>query len=128
MIRIVTTAMLLLLGANSTWADRVIEQPEDAYELSLRNVIMPGSESGTLIFKICEDCRPQSMRVDARTQYSLNGRPVTLDAFMKSVDSIRETARGDSDGTVYVFFDVETQHVNRLGVEYVASSAGQDGR
>ena len=129
MIRIALTGTLLWLGAaGSAWADRLIEQPEDAYELTLSDVIMPGSESGTLIFKTCDECNPLSMRVDGRTRYLLNWRPVTLDAFMRSVDSIRQTRRGNEGATVYVFFDVKDQHVNRLGVEYVDIREGQDGR
>lgn len=129
MIRTLSIALLLLLGtAELAWADRILEQPEDAFELALSDVIFPGSASGTLIFKTCRDCNPTSMRVDGSTSYLLNGHPVTLDAFSRGVDKIRQTSGGNLGGTVYVFFDVKTKHINRLGVEYVAPRTGRNTR
>jgi hypothetical protein len=126
---IIVTAIAIAIGsAGSAWADRVIEQPEDAYELAFENVIMPGSGVGTLLFKTCETCRSSSLRVDGRTLYMLNNKPMTFDAFSMAMEAIRHADGGGSGATVYVYFDVKTQNVNRLAVDYLDPATRQDGR
>jgi hypothetical protein len=133
MIRIAMSVTLLLIGsAGVAWADRVVEQPEDAYELALGDVIMPGGQAGSVIVKPCEECRSTSLRTDAGTLYAVNNRWMAYEDFMKAVDAMREQRGVDKNATVYIFFDVKSQHVNRMAVDYRAPNSGtqrgQEGR
>jgi hypothetical protein len=133
MIRIAMSATLLLIGSvGAAWADRVIEQPEDAYELALGDVIMPGGAAGSVIVKPCEECRSTSLRTDAGTLYAVNSRWVAYEDFARAVEAMRQQSGGTKNATVYVFFDIKTQHVNRMAVDYRAADTGaqrgQEGR
>ena len=65
--------LIVLAGSLSTaWAYRVIEQPEDAYELMLGEVSLPRGVAGTVIFKPCAECTTTSLRVTSETAYFIN--------------------------------------------------------
>lgn len=117
------TAILLFatlaLLANVAQATRVIAQNEDAYELSLGEVSLPSSEAGTVIFKACDDCKTQSMRVTATTIYQVDGRTVTLEDLTKAAEDLRKRDGGTSKTIVYVFYDIKSRRVNRLGMSYL---------
>ncbi len=52
-----------------------------AYEVTLGDLRLPGSENGTLTFKQCSDCEAQTLRVTGETRYVVNDRDFTLVEF-----------------------------------------------
>ena len=109
----------LSVSATIAHATKIIAQEEDAYELRLGEVSLPGSEAGTVIFKACDDCKTQSMRVSGTTIYRVNGRTVTLADFTKAAEDFRKRDGGISKTVVYVFYDIKSRRVNRMGMDYL---------
>jgi hypothetical protein len=118
-----TTAIVLFatltMFASVAQGTRIIAQDEDAYELALGEVSLPGSESGTVIFKACDDCKTQAMRVTGTTIYQIKGRTVTLKDFTEAAEGFRKRQGATSRTIVYVFFDIRSRRVNRLGISYL---------
>ena len=110
------TALLLATTAESA---RIVAQDEDAYELMLGDVALPGSTAGTVIFKTCGSCRTQSMRVSGTTVFQVHGQTVTFEDFSKAAEDFSQRDGGASSTIVYVFFDIKSQRVNRLGIDYL---------
>jgi hypothetical protein len=104
--------------ASSAWAYRIIEQPEDAYELSLGYVQLPADERGTVIFTACDGCRTTTLRVTEATQYFANRVAIELDDLHELADDLRATADGRENTDVYVYYDVASLRVNRLALSY----------
>ena len=115
---ILATVILLFGSLSSAWAYRVIEQTEDAHELVLGEVALPLGVTGSVIFKLCEDCTTTSLRVTSATSYSVNGAALELKDFLESAEAIRQTNGGNQNTAVYVFFDLESQRVNRLALDH----------
>jgi len=124
MTRTIHTTAVLIFAALTMFASvaqgtRIIAQDEDAYELHLGEVSLPGSEAGTVIFKACDNCKTQSMRVTGSTIYQVDGRTVTLKDFTLAAEDFRKRQGATSRTIVYVFFDIKSRRVNRLGMEYL---------
>ena len=113
-----TILILLSSSMSSAWAYRVIEQTEDAHELVLGEVALPLGVTGSVIFKLCEDCTTTSLRVTSATSYFVNGAALELKVFLESAEAIRQTNGGNQNTAVYVFFDLESQRVNRLALDH----------
>jgi hypothetical protein len=62
----------------------------EAHEVSLVNLRIPQSESGTVAFKTCEECSYQTKRVNEDTQWVLNGNRLPLEKFRRGVLSITD--------------------------------------
>ena len=119
MIRVIIIATALLTGfTSSAWAYRVVEQLEDAYELTLGLVRLPANERATVVFTACENCRTTALRVTAETKYFANGAPVSLADLRDIADDLRATTVGRNDTLVYVYYDVASLRVNRLKLSY----------
>ncbi len=117
--RAIFATLVLLLGSlSSAWAYRVIEQTEDAYELMLGEVSLPRSAAGTVIFKPCPDCNTTALRVSAETLYFVNGSPMELSDFLARAEEIRKMDGGNQNTAVYLFYDVDSQRVNRLMLDH----------
>lgn len=93
---------------------RIIEQKEKSYELVLKDVTIPGSTAGTVIFKACEDCDPQSLRVTAATLYVVDGIERSFVEFQQAAAALRSRDGAQSDAGVYVHYDMGTLLVNRI--------------
>jgi len=111
-------AIGLVTMASSAWAYRIIEQPEDAYELTLGMVRLPASERAAVVFRACEDCRTTSMRVTADTRYFANGAPITLKELNDIAADLLATAAGRNDTLIYIYYDVASLRINRLAISY----------
>ena len=116
-VTIFTILFLALSSMANAAAFRVIEQPEDAYELKLGEVSLPGASSGSVIFKACSDCRTTALRVTQATVYEVDGQPVDLTAFNKAAKAFRGRRGGALDTAVYVFFNVDSRRVTRLALD-----------
>ena len=98
---------------------QIIAQEEDAYELALGEVSLPGSTAGTAIFAPCEDCKTQSMRVTHTTVYQINGQMVAYTDFIKAAEEYRQRSGGAQNTVIYIFYDVKSRRVTRIGMDYL---------
>ena len=111
MSRFLVTALLLTLAlAGPAPATRVINQPEDAYELSLGEVSLPQRVGGSLTFKLCPVCNTIGLRVTANTRYFLSAEEVPVE------DLAALAAQLDRSTSITVFYDKESGFVNRLKI------------
>jgi hypothetical protein len=62
----------------------------EAHEVSLTNLRVPQSESGTVSFKTCDECAYQVKRVGEDTRWVLNGRSLPLAKFRRGLLSITD--------------------------------------
>ncbi len=62
----------------------------EAYELALSNVRVPATPSSGIIFRKCDDCELETIRVTPGTQYLVNRKPVTLKEFREHVFRVRD--------------------------------------
>lgn len=84
----------------------------EAHEVSLADLRVPQSESGTVSFKTCSECATQTKRVSDDTQWVLNGNRLPLDKFRRSLLSIT-----DREATsVTVLHHLEKDRVIRVEV------------
>lgn len=104
--------------ASSAWAYRVIEQPEDAYELSLGFVRLPANERGTVIFTECQSCRTMTLRVTEATQYFVNRLPIELEDLHDVAEDLRATADGRDNTNVYIYYDKASLRISRLALSF----------
>jgi hypothetical protein len=93
--RIQTTliAVLLSLSFSVSAENHIINQ---AYEIALDELRLPGNVVGTVSFKDCAACETQTIRVTVDTRYILNGRDTTLDDFRKAVNTVPDKERNIS--------------------------------
>lgn len=114
----IRAAITIALGfwALTAAADlRVLEQPEQPYELSLLAVNMPDSPVGRVSFKPCFTCTTQFRSVFGGTRYFVNGRELAFKDFSPAVARVR-TTRG-APPIVGIYVDVQSQRVNRIIVQ-----------
>ena len=71
-----------VFSATAIGQGRVISQ---AYEILLNNFQAPVSAVSTIVFKECDECDQQHVRVNEATRYSVNGSSVRLEEFRIAV-------------------------------------------
>ena len=84
----------------------------EAYEVSLGDLRVPQSESGTVSFKTCDECAYQLKRVVENTEWILNGRRLPLDKFRRGLASITDR----DAAAVTVLHHLEKDRVIRVTV------------
>jgi hypothetical protein len=62
----------------------------EAHEVSLGNLRLPQSETGTVAFKTCDECSYQVKRVGENAQWVLNGKSLSLTKFRRGLLSITD--------------------------------------
>ena len=85
-----------------------------AHEVSLADLRLPGSTSGTLTFKPCKECDYKTVRVTSQTQYETNRRRLELEDFRRQLDSIRNR----QDVSVTVLHHLESDTIKAIRVHY----------
>lgn len=111
--------VLLALAFSVTtpsWGYRVLGEIESSYELELGEVGLPRATMGTVHFRTCEDCRSTSLRVNASTRYFVNGMQYEFREFLDLVEDIKDTAGGNENSMVGLFYDKPTGMILRLMV------------
>jgi hypothetical protein len=83
-----------------------------AHEVSLSNFRVPATLNSGVAFKKCDDCDIQRSRVTEGTQYIINGQPVPLKEFRKSVFKVRNRA----GNTITVLQHLESNTVVSVSV------------
>lgn len=109
MLRTLLVALLVSLCLPAA-ADFVVVSK--AYELSLADVRLPATPSGTVTFKECKDCDYQTIRVTPETRYEVDAQPLTLQEFRKSIAQLTNPA----DVPVTVLHHLESGTVKAIRV------------
>lgn len=93
--RIQTTllAVLLSLSFSASAENYIINQ---AYEISLDDLQLPGNVVGRVSFKDCEQCERLTLRVSVDTRYILNGRDTPLEDFRMAINTVSDKTRNIS--------------------------------
>lgn len=84
-----TLLATVLLGFSLT-AGAEFVTIERAYEVPLSFLRVPASHSGTVTFRECAECEEFRVPVTGNTEFVINGQPVLLKEFRKSVFRIRD--------------------------------------
>ena len=84
----------------------------EAYEVALSELRLPSSEYGTLTFRQCSDCEPQTLRVTGKTRYLINSRDFALTEFKKQLIPVRNR-KGQ---TVVVLHHIESNTIEAIKV------------
>jgi hypothetical protein len=109
-----TVALLAMLG--TAHAARVLEQPEEGYELTLAQFSLPSSSTGGVTMKRCDGCAYSTHVMTAATQFYVNERPVPYEEFKRIVDALRDDRVARETAATGVFVDVDTGRVTRLAL------------
>jgi len=108
-IRKIVLALLVSLSLPAAAEFKTIER---AYEIALSNFRVPVTQNGALIFRQCDDCEPKVIRMTPNTAFVVNGEPVTLKEFRKSVFQVRDRAAE----TIIVRHHLESDTITRVRV------------
>ena len=108
----------LCMLANTVWAYRVLEQPEEGYELVLADIEIPRSATGSIRFRPCDGCTAVSFRVANTTLYFANGSPLVFMDFFEAASRFRGLEDGGDNTVVYVFVNKSSGLVSRLMLDH----------
>ena len=81
-----------------------------AYEIALNNFSAPPTYNSAAIFRQCDECDPQTVRVTGSTEYRINDKNVSLEEFRKSIFNVRNR----SVQTVIVLHHLESDTVEQI--------------
>ena len=84
----------------------------EAHEVSLADLRVPQSVSGTVSFRTCEGCAYQVKRVGENAEWVLNGKRLPLDKFRRGLASITDR----DAASVTVLHHLEKDRVIRVTV------------
>lgn len=108
----------LLLGA-ALPAGATLRTIEQAYELTRRQVQLPGQPEGTLTVRPCAECRPVVLRVTAATAWF--DRPGTRQpAGQSAVLAAFSASATNPAALVYVYYEPQTRRVKRIVLDVPA--------
>ncbi|HEX5045534.1 MAG TPA: hypothetical protein VFX89_00305 [Gammaproteobacteria bacterium] len=111
--RFILGLALVLAGIADARAARTIEYVEGAYEITLRNLILPAGTSGNLSLRTCATCERINLRVNTSTKYSFrSGDPMSLVDFQLAVATLRQQPGVGANGVV--FYNLATKRVTRV--------------
>ena len=114
-INVMIAAILLVLSlpVAADW-----ERPQESHEARLSELRLPQNDAGTVGFKPCADCAYVTKRVNANTEWVLDGQRMSLKDFKRNLRRI-----SDREGTpVTVVENLELEQVTRVSVHPVSSS------
>ena len=93
-------------------AQAALDRIEEAYEVDLANVTLPGYENGQVLLRPCDDCDRVALKVDAGTRYLVDGTDEAMT--LKEFQFAASTVVNRYDGLVTVIFDTSSLAVKRL--------------
>ena len=62
----------------------------EAYEIEIGDLRLPGSIGGTISFRRCADCEFQTILVNSKTRYVLNGHDLELTEFKQRLEGVED--------------------------------------
>ena len=80
-------ALLMILSLSAAAEFVTVEL---AYEVALSNMTTPVTNTGSLVFRECEDCDVMTIRMTRNTLFIVNGRAVELKEFRKQVFQVSD--------------------------------------
>lgn len=111
-----TVTLLAMFG--TAQAARVLEQPDEGYELALAQVTLPSTASGGVAMKRCDECAYSTHVLTNSTQYFVNGRVLPFDEFKRIADGLRADRTARETALTCLYVDVGTGRVTRLALFY----------
>ncbi len=116
------SALLLLIWALPAAAS--LGTIEQAYELSRRDVQLPGRPEGNLTVRPCPTCKPVLLRVTTATGWFI--APQTRKAVAQpALLSAYKAAAANPATLVYVYYEPQTRRVNRIVLDVPAPTGRQ---
>lgn len=109
-------AAALLLGFSNADAFRVLEPLETSVEVSLGNLTLPASATGTVSFRPCAECPIATHRMGDRPQFLLSRKPVTFEELIDYATVVQENRTARDATLATVFLDINTQRVTRIAI------------
>jgi hypothetical protein len=93
----------------STGAQSTVKNVENAYEITVSQMLLPDAANGQVIIRRCSSCAAVLLRTDAATAYQLGARfkPVSLADF-------RAAAKKDGNQMVVVYYRLDSKVVTRM--------------
>ncbi len=88
--RMLVAAMVLALAMPVAAEYTLIAK---GYEVEVRNIRLPLSESGTIAFRECDKCQHMTKRVTQDTKWILNGSRTTLKKFRQAMGQIERNKK-----------------------------------
>jgi len=86
----------------------------EAYEVKASDLRLPGAAGGTVTFKQCANCDAETVRVNSRTRYVVNGRDLELDEFKVRFGTISRPR----EETVTVLHHLESNTIAAIKVRF----------
>ena len=111
-----TVTLLAMFG--TAQAARVLEQPEQGYEVALDQLTLPSTASGGVAMKRCDECAYSTHVLTSSTQYFVNGRVLPFDEFKRIADGLRADRVARATALTCLFVDVGTGRVTRMTLLY----------
>jgi hypothetical protein len=109
------TALMLLAGGAAQGSLKAVEQ---ALELSLSQVALPSSQTGSVVVRRCPGCAPEILRFTPETQCFI--RPARTPVTLAETRAAAGRAAGRRQASVYLYFDPKTRNVRRLVLDPAA--------
>lgn len=110
-IRTVVFALALGLSFPAAASFEIVSK---AHEVSLADLRLPASTSGTLTFKPCKDCDYRTVRVTVQTQYETNRQRLALEDFRRQLGTVRNR----QNVSVTVLHHLESDTIKAIRVHY----------
>lgn len=111
----IALASLLSFGLlHSAQAVEVLGKIEEALEIHLNFVEMPGSETDAIRIDGCPSCATVRKNVTPATRYFLGRTELPLVDFRAAVADLRASHRGAETTLVGVFYSVESDLITRI--------------
>jgi hypothetical protein len=110
----ILATVALLAVVSTAQAARILEQPEEGYELTLAQVTLPSTASGGVTMKRCDDCTYSTHVLTSSTQYFVNGQVLPFDQFKRIADDLRADRVARETALTGLFIDVDTGRVTRM--------------
>jgi hypothetical protein len=107
-----TVALVAMFG--TAQAQRVIDQPEEGYELMLDQLTLPSTASGGVAMKRCDTCVYSTHVLTNSTEFYVNGQPVLFTEFKRVADELRADKSASKKTYLGLFVEVGTGRATRL--------------
>lgn len=112
MSRCLTLVTVVLVAGT---AQATLKSVEEAYELGLSQVTLPGSDTGQLVVRPCAKCKPEVLRVSPATAYLV--RPATTPVSRSDLVAGAAKALNRATAMIFVYYEPQTGNVRRVVLE-----------
>lgn len=118
--RLVFTSLWIIAVSSTplapSWGYRVVEQIEEAYELSIGELELPDRVSGSVTFRPCDTCSIISLRLQTSSRFRIDGTELDFTEFAAAVLRIQESDDSGNQAIAGVFISMSTGILTRIEV------------